>query len=382
KSRGLSYQWRLFIPLVVSLWVIIFAMTYWQYRNERNYKRELFTSQLELVNQRIVAAYETNLDPNAFVSFVVKYYRDSPLYDQLRVSIYQDGQLIKAWGEPIGLDEDEQKMGKGITRTPEMDRSVSDTRPEDGFFFYNITNSKDKHLTVCTVLPMDSEIEAAALPSSDIFQVVIVLAIVVTVFAWWSTRYLSKNLRILRAIAENAAADTNFIPPMHYPHDELGDISRKISQMYNERSEAMERQKREHEIALHAIEEKARSKRQLTNNINHELRTPIGVIKGYIDTILENPDMDDASRTHFLRKASEHVDRLVNLIADVSAITRLEEGGDMISTEELDYHDVAYTIASDLDESGAMGNMVFKWNVPLDCKIMGNYNLLSGMLLN
>ena len=107
------------------------------------------------------------------------------------------------------------------------------------------------------------------------------------------------------------------------------------------------------------MEEKARMKRQLTNNINHELKTPIGVIKGYLDTIIENPDMDPASRTHFQLKAREHVNRLVNLITDVSAITRLEEGTGMISTEELDYHDVVYNISNDVEESGAAGNLEF-----------------------
>ena len=152
--------------------------------------------------------------------------------------------------------------------------------------------------------------------------------------------------------------------------------------MYNERSKAMEQQRREHLVAMHAIEEKSLAKRQMTNNINHELRTPIGVIKGYIDTILANPDMDESSRTHFIKKASEHVDRLVHLIADVSAITRLEDGGEMISTEELDYHDLVFTVANDLDESGTMGKMTFRFDIPLDCKVNGNYNLLSGMILN
>ena len=90
---------------------------------------------------------------------------------------------------------------------------------------------------------------------------------------------------------------------MTLPHDELGDITRQIVFMYNERSKAMEQQRREHTVAMHAIEEKSLAKRQMTNNINHELRTPIGVIKGYIDTILANPDMDESSRTHIHRRA-------------------------------------------------------------------------------
>ena len=104
------------------------------------------------------------------------------------------------------------------------------------------------------------------------------------------------------------------------------------------------------------------------SNVSHELRTPIGVIKGYLDTIIENPDMDGNTRTHFIKKAQEHANRLVTLIADVSAITRLEEGGELISTEELDFHDVAFTISNDIEESGVLGSMSFNFDVPLDCK--------------
>ncbi len=381
-KRRINYQWQLFIPLVATLWIIIFGMTYWQVRNERNYREDAIKEQLALVNQRIIAAYDTEQDPRSFIDFVVKYFRESPVYDLLRVTVYQNGEPIRSWGEPIGLSADEAELESGYTRTPELDRNPEDANPDDHYFFYMKSDSPDGNMTVITLLPFDKDVISASLPRSDIYWIVLAIAVAVTILSYFSTRYFGRNITILRTVAERAATDPNFMPKMDFPHDELGDISRRIIQMYNERSAAMQRQKREHAIALHAIEEKARAKRQMTNNINHELRTPIGVIKGYLDTILDNPDMDADSRTHFLRKASEHTDRLVNLIADVSAITRLEEGGELIATEELDYHDVAYTIASDLEESGALGQMTFSFDVPLDCKVNGNYNLLSGMLIN
>ena len=92
--------------------------------------------------------------------------------------------------------------------------------------------------------------------------------------------------------------------------------------------------------------------------------------------------MDDASRDHFIHKALEHANRLTNLITDVSAITRLEEGGAVINTEELDYHDVVYTVMNDLEDSGAIGELEFIHDVPPDCLIMGNNTLLTGMLIN
>ena len=40
--------------------------------------------------------------------------------------------------------------------------------------------------------------------------------------------------------------------------------------------------------------------RQLTQNISHELKTPVASIKGYLETILENPDMPEETRLSFL----------------------------------------------------------------------------------
>lgn len=379
--RKISYQWQLFIPLVVTLWVIIFGMAYWQFHNERQYRQSQIYEQLSLVNARIIASYETDINPLPFVDFVCTYYRENPVYDRMKVSVYKDGVLERAWGEPIALRDGDNKP-TSVFSERELQREPDDMTASGQYFFYLPQVSKDGRVVVYTALPFDNDVLGATLPSYNLFWIVLVLGITMTVLSFVSTRYFGRNISILRTFAERAATDPDFMPPMDYPHDELGDISRQIIFMYNQRSQAMQRQKREHAIALHAIEEKARSKRQLTNNINHELRTPIGVIKGYLDTILENPDMDDASRNHFLRKAQEHVERLVNLIADVSAITRLEEGGDLISTEELNYHDLAYTIASDLEESGSLGNFTFSFDVPLDCRVVGNYNLLSGMIIN
>ena len=377
--KRISYQWQLFIPLVIFLWLVIFGMAFWQFSSERRYRKEQINEQLSLVNARIIAAYERNMDITPFLSFVVNYYRENPLYDLLRVSVYQDGRLVRCYGEPIALSDEERLAEQGVTRNYNVNTPPDDA---DTYFYYQSSTASDGRLTVYTVLPFDNDILSAAVPSLEFLWIVFALAIVVTVLSFFSTRYFGRNIRILRTIAERAATDSNFIPPMDFPHDELGDISRQISHMYNERSQAMQRQQREHVIALNAIQEKARSKRQLTNNINHELRTPIGVIKGYLDTIIDNPDMDDQSRNHFLRKAQEHVNRLVNLISDVSAITRLEEGGELISTEELDFHDCAYSIANDLEESQALGKMTFSYDVPLNCMILGNYNLLSGMIIN
>lgn len=387
-KRRISYQWQLFIPLVATLWLLIFGMAFWQSYNERQYRIANLESQLKLINSRIISYYENEKAPLEYFRFISKYYIDNPLYDKIRISVFEDDNLIYSVGDVITLTEEERRNVKGITNnishnpddTHLNDEETSDLKKNN--FFYRTDVSPSGRLRTSTVLPFDADILEASVPSTSIWIVVFSIAIVMTILAYFSTRHFGRNISILRAFAERAATDPNFMPTMDYPHDELGDISRQIIYMYNERSKAVLKLKREHNVTMHALEEKGRLKRQLTNNINHELKTPIGVIKGYLDTIIANPDMDAMSRDHFIRKALEHANRLTNLMNDISAITRLEEGGALINTEELDYHEIVYTVMNDLSESDAIGSMEFVYDVPADCMIIGNHSLLSGMLMN
>lgn len=379
-KRQFSYQWKLFIPLVATLWLVIVLMAAWQQYYLRQNSLEQIRSQLALVNARIIAAYEEDIDPADFLRFVKRYYIENPLYDQVRISAYYQGELIYNVGRVIMLSDNARRSKAGLTSIDNPDLLEEDR--EERNFYYNIGESKDKKLLVYTMLPFDSTVRDAMYPSDNVYVIVFGMALVATFFAYFYTRNVGRNIRMLRDFARRATCDPDFVPSMDYPHDELGDISRQIVQFYNERTKAMLRLKREHAIAIHSTEEKSRIKRELTNNINHELKTPVGVIKGYVDTILEHPDMDSASRDHFMKKISEHVERLVNLMNDLSMMTRLEAGGNMISTEELDYHDVVFNAVSEFEESGMLGSIEFNYDMPFDCKVRGNYNLLFAMLGN
>lgn len=54
-----------------------------------------------------------------------------------------------------------------------------------------------------------------------------------------------------------------------------------------------------YEISINDIsrqEEESRMKRQLTQNVSHELKTPVSSIQGYLETILSNPDLSPDKR--------------------------------------------------------------------------------------
>jgi peroxiredoxin/HAMP domain-containing protein len=130
----------------------------------------------------------------------------------------------------------------------------------------------------------------------SIFFVIIGVAGVSIAIALILSMRMSRNLHSLdRAVTamENGA---NIESMPQFADDELGDIARHIIVLYGRLREASNDIQREHDNALHEHQEKLRIKRQLTNNINHELKTPVAAIQGYLETMTTSKDMTDEER--------------------------------------------------------------------------------------
>jgi len=67
-------------------------------------------------------------------------------------------------------------------------------------------------------------------------------------------------------------------------------------------------------------------RKQFLQNLSHEFKTPIFAIQGYVDTLLNGAIDDHTVNKKFLENTARNVDRMVNLINDLDAITRLESG--------------------------------------------------------
>lgn len=60
-------------------------------------------------------------------------------------------------------------------------------------------------------------------------------------------------------------------------------------------------------------------------NVSHELRTPLSVIKGYVETLVdEHEKMPIEDRERFLRTIERHTERLNSLLEDLLTLSRLE----------------------------------------------------------
>lgn len=216
----------------------------------------------------------------------------------------------------------------------------------------------------------------------SIFFVVLGVAAASIVIALMLAMRMSRNLRSLdRAVsAMENGADTESMP--QFADDELGDIARHIIALYGRLREATNDIQREHDNAMHEHQEKLRIKRQLTNNINHELKTPVAAIQGYLETMTTAKDMTAEERDAFIAKCYAHCQRLTQLLNDVSTITRLEDGSSRIECESVDLRAIVEEIASDVALLPDDKRMRMNIELPAPMLVLGNSTLLMSIFKN
>ena len=214
------------------------------------------------------------------------------------------------------------------------------------------------------------------------FIIIICVALLATIISLVLSVRLNRNIRNLHQLAEamENGADIESMP--EFARDELGDISRKIIDLYRRLRHASSEVEREHDNAMHEQKEKLRIKRQLTNNINHELKTPVAAIQGYLETIITNPDMSDEERNSFITKCYAHSQRLTQLLTDVSTITRMEDGSNRIECQDVDLRAIIEEIRDDVALLPDDKRMRVNLALPEPMMVKGNTSLLMSIFKN
>lgn len=121
-------------------------------------------------------------------------------------------------------------------------------------------------------------------------------------------------------------------------------------------------------------EKNMKIKREMTQNIAHELKTPVSTIKGYLET-MQNVVVSPEKQQHFLQRAKLQADRLSELVTDIALITKMEESPNLYPKERVLLNDI-------IDQ--ATDSSKLKVNIELNDKlyIVGSRNLLQTIFQN
>jgi two-component system, OmpR family, sensor kinase len=139
-------------------------------------------------------------------------------------------------------------------------------------------------------------------------------------------RALARRVRRLEHAAQEVTAGRPVEPLPVDSNDELGELTRAFNEMQRQ---------------LAVVD---RARKEFIANASHELRTPIFSLAGFVE-LLEDDQLDEATRAHFLETMREQVERLQKLAVDLLDLSRIDAGSLQLTTEEVDLRELARDVA-------------------------------------
>lgn len=135
-------------------------------------------------------------------------------------------------------------------------------------------------------------------------------------------------------------------------------------------------------ISREQQEKENRMRRELTQNIAHELKTPVASILGYTETILNSPDIDDEVKNQFIARTHAQARRLTTLLQDISTLNRMDYAKDLITMERVNISVLFADIVEETTFALQNRQMTLHNCLPESIIVKGNYSLLYSIFRN
>lgn len=130
---------------------------------------------------------------------------------------------------------------------------------------------------------------------------------------------------------------------------------------------------------LERIEQGFSFHRQFWEDVAHELKTPLAIMKGEIEVALRTGvDGEEARRT--LASNLEEAERLVRLIEKMLTLARLDRGGAPLETSEVDLAALAGRVADEFRTLAEFKGIGFHFTAPAAAPLLGDEARLRGLL--
>lgn len=394
QSYHSSFAQTLLLSVLSLFFFFFLCMISYQYQREKEYKVGLMFQKLQDYNQRIIE--ELNRDhlfdsinnqcSIAKIEQALNTFLPSHSIPQLRITIItNDGKVIYD-NEKKNYDDLKDHLGRPEIKkalkygTGYNVRRYSETMGKE--FFYVATQNQE--CIIRSALPYGISLIDSLKVDYGFVIFAALLLIALTLIFWMIIRKIDISITRLREFSlkvdRNEPIDED--EEKRFPNNELGEISQNLIRIYKRLIDTKVELLDGREKLLEQKALQVQQRKELTQNVAHELKTPVASIQGYLETIVSNPSLTEDKRELFITKCYEQSNRLARLLKDISLLTRMDEASGMMEIEQIDVQIIVHKIINELALQLQERHIIVRNGLDAPLPMKGNASLIYSIFRN
>ncbi len=204
----------------------------------------------------------------------------------------------------------------------------------------------------------------------SILTALLIAFLLSSLFSYHFTQPLTKMKKNALLLAEGKYMVKNHINQK----DEIGDLANTLDLLADRLDEASRQSEKLEQL-----------RRDFVANISHELRTPITVIRGSLEALVEQVVTDEKQVEEYhsqMLKEAKYLQRLIGDLLDLSRLQNTDfsmEKTEMLLCDVIE--DAARSISKIAEKKGVSIHLNLEESEKLDCHILGDYGRLRQMFM-
>ena len=321
-----------FIMCIVVLSIILFLILvnsfvlekYYQY-TKSNQLKSLYNNINDYYNSDNPATnFKDELDRVAIKNnfdIIIKYENDKAVYLSNKDFLSNIRVIIDFWGI------NKQKEYKVLEETDKLEiRNIKDTETSANYIL--LSGKLDNGYGVYIRIPISSIQESVRISNRFLYLIAGIVIIVGGIAIIYISKTFSSPISELNNIAKKMAnLDFSHKYAVTDDDDEINELGESINMM-SDKLETTINQLRSTNIELERdIEKKSKideMRKSFISDVSHELKTPIALIQGYSEGLLENVNDDPESRKFYAEVILDETNKMDKMVRQLIELTKLE----------------------------------------------------------
>lgn len=375
----MSYQWRLFSLLLGMCLLLVICFIGFQFSREKQYRADMLNAELQIFNTQIIDRLQEGRDLQEWLDTV-----HTPIED-LQITVFN-----REKGRTVFDNTLDVLPGGARDHKKELRKELTDARGYElmpgsaglsKIYFYSTTR-EGSYVVRSGALYNSVSVSDVLEADRSFLWFMLGVSVFIGLIGYYASRNIGQTITRLSGFASMAEKGMVAKDVTRFPRDELGQIAANIVSMYNKVLTTTEERDKQQLLLIEEEEQKQRIKRDLTHNINHELKTPVASVLGCAETLLDHPELSEKIRIEFLGRIVTNAKRLSSLLRDVSTINRLDEASSLIQRDRLNLTNIVEEMVADAKPRAAKQNMAVSCTLPKDLMINGNQPLIESVFRN